>query len=379
MTKRRTAILLTLVFVAGLLFGAIGALAQGGDLLDPLPAGAPYVPNQQELNVSDVYQRVSRSVVNVSVTVGPMGGGTGTGIVIDEQGHIVTNNHVVEDASYVEVTFIDGAILPAEVIGLDPDSDLAVIRVDPTRVALQPVNFADSEEVFVGQQVMAIGSPFEQAFTATTGIVSALDRTLSGEPGGFSIPEVIQTDAAINPGNSGGPLVNMAGDVIGVTTAILTRTQTSSGVGFAVPANTVRRIVPYLIRDEGYEHTWLGISGMTLRPEQVHEMGLPSGQRGVMVTTVAPNSPAFEAGLVPALPNAQMPVGDVPSVDTPVGTLPVGGDVITRINDQPVNEMTDLIAYLSENTRPGDTVSLSLWRDGQQMDVDVTLTARPGR
>src|SRR5690606_16491769 len=155
--------------------------------------------------------------------------------------------------------------------------------------------------------------------------------------------------------------LNMAGEVIGVNTAILTRTQTSSGIGFAVPSNTVRRIVPYLIRDGGYEHTWLGISGMTLRPEQVQEMDLPSGQRGVMVATVSPNSPASAAGLVPAMPDQQMPVADVPRIETPVGTLPVGGDVITRINDQPVNEMTDLIAYLSEHTRPGDTVVLTVW------------------
>ncbi|WP_119066144.1 S1C family serine protease [Aggregatilinea lenta] len=376
MSKKLLAMIVSLVFVLGILLGAVGVLAQSGDRLDPLASGAPYSANAEEQRTADVYQRVSQSVVNVSVTVGQMGGGTGTGFVIDEQGHIVTNNHVAGDADNIEVTFIDGTILPAELVGHDPDADLAVIQVDPTLIDLQPVTLADSDEVFVGQEVMAIGSPFEQSFTATTGIVSALGRTLQQESS-FSIPELIQTDTAINPGNSGGPLIDMAGNVLGVNTAILSGSESSSGIGFSIPSNTVRRIVPYLIRDGQYEHTWLGIGGMTLRPEQADALDLPSGQRGVMVTTITNNSPAADANLVPALADLQTQVSNVPSVDTAMGKLPLGGDIITRIDDQPVNDMDDLITYLEENTRPGDTVTLTALRDGQQQTVNLTLTARP--
>jgi S1-C subfamily serine protease len=376
MSKKLLAMIVSLVFVFGILLGAIGVMAQTGDRLDPLSSGAPYTANEEEQRIADVYQRVSQSVVNVSVTLGEMGGGTGTGFVIDAQGHIVTNNHVAGDADSIEVTFIDGTILPAELVGNDPDADLAVIQVDPTLIDLQPVTLADSSAVFVGQEVMAIGSPFGQSFTATTGIVSALGRSLQQESN-FSLPELIQTDAAINPGNSGGPLLDMAGNVIGVNTAIMSQSESSSGIGFSIPSNTVRRIVPYLIRDGQYEHTWLGISGMTLRPEQADALDLPNGQRGVMVTTVTAGSPAAGAGLQPALTDLQTQVSDVPTVTTPVGDVPLGGDIITRINDQPVNEMDDLITYLEENTRPGDTATLTVLRDGVQQTIDVTLTARP--
>ncbi|HML23974.1 MAG TPA: trypsin-like peptidase domain-containing protein [Aggregatilinea sp.] len=376
MSKKLLAMIVSLVFAFGILLGAIGVMAQTGDRLDPLSSGAPYTANEEEQRIADVYQRVSQSVVNVSVTLGQMGGGTGTGFVIDAQGHIVTNNHVAGDADSIEVTFIDGTILPAELVGNDPDADLAVIQVDPTLIDLQPVTLADSSAVFVGQEVMAIGSPFGQSFTATTGIVSALGRSLQQESN-FSLPELIQTDAAINPGNSGGPLLDMAGNVIGVNTAIMSQSESSSGIGFSIPSNTVRRIVPYLIRDGQYEHTWLGISGMTLRPEQADALDLPNGQRGVMVTTVTAGSPAAGAGLQPALTDLQTQVSDVPTVTTPVGDVPLGGDIITRINDQPVNEMDDLITYLEENTRPGDTATLTVLRDGAQQTIDVTLTARP--
>ncbi len=375
MSKKWLAIIVSLVFVFGIMLGAIGVLAQTGDRLDPLSSGAPYTANEEELRTADVYQRVSQSVVNVSVTMGQTSGGTGTGFVIDEQGHIVTNNHVAGNADTIEVTFIDGTVLPAQLVGNDPDADLAVIQVDPTAVDLQPVTLADSSQVFVGQEVMAIGSPFGQSFTSTTGIVSALGRSLQQESN-FSLPELIQTDAAINPGNSGGPLLDMAGNVIGVNTAILSQSQSSSGIGFSIPSNTVRRIVPYLIRDHAYEHTWLGISGMTLRPEQADALDLPAGQRGVMVLTVANNSPAAESNLTPALQSLQTQVSDVPSVDTPVGTVPLSGDIITRINDQPVNQMEDLITYLEESTRPGDTITLTMLRDGAEQTASVTLTAR---
>lgn len=376
--------LIAMVFVLGIIVGAVGVYAQDSVRIPPLPAGNPYQPNQGELSLADVYNRVSRSVVNVSVAVDgsgfqPGGAGTGSGFVIDTQGHIVTNNHVVDDASYIEVTFIDGTIVTAELVGRDPYADLAVIQVDPSEVELQPLTFADSDLVFVGQQVMAIGSPFgeEQAFTLTTGIVSALDRSLASESR-FSIPELIQTDAAINPGNSGGPLLDMAGNVIGVNTAILSGSNSASGVGFSIPANTVRRIVPYLIQNSSYEHTWMGISGMTLRPDQREAMNLPPTLRGILVTEVVEGGPAAGAGLIGSTDVIQVSSGNASGViQTPFGDLPVKGDVIMAINSTGLSTMNDLIAYLEDNTLPGDTVTLSIVRDGQTMDVAVTLQERP--
>jgi S1-C subfamily serine protease len=358
-----------LVFVLGVVAGAIGVYAQGSTgKIDPLPAGVPYAPNEAETSLANVYQQVSSSVVNVSVAESAGGMATGSGFVIDTDGHIVTNNHVVEGGTYYEVTFRDGSVVEATLVGRDPDADLAVIKVDPTQVSLQPVAIGDSSKVFIGQQVMAIGSPFgqEQAFTLTTGIVSAIGRSLRNE-NRFSIPELIQTDAAINPGNSGGPLLDMAGNVIGINTAILSASNSGSGVGFAIPSNTVRRIVPYLIRDGGYKHTWLGIQGTTLLPPQREAMKISNDVHGVVVSDVTPGGPADQAGLQ----------GSSQAIQTPLSDLPVGGDVITAINGQQINQMDDLISYLEENTLPGDQVTLTIWRNGQTQDVQVTLQQRP--
>ncbi|HEX2906825.1 MAG TPA: trypsin-like peptidase domain-containing protein [Phototrophicaceae bacterium] len=327
-----------------------------------------YEMNPDELALSQVFKTVVDSAVNIGVAVADQGFGTGSGFVIDSDGHIVTNNHVVEGATAIQVTFYDGRIATAELVGRDPDSDLAVIKVDPADVGaeLVPVQFADSNEAFVGQQVMAIGSPFGEDFTLTTGIVSATNRTIEGVSG-FRIPSVIQTDAAINPGNSGGPLLNWGGQVIGVNSAILSGSRSASGVGFAIPANAVRQIVPYLIRDGKYTHTYLGISGGALQPEQRQMMAVPDDVNGVIVGSVVPDGPAEAAGLR----------GSDTEINTPFGPQPVGGDVITAIDGQPVSQVAELTAYLETNTQPGDVVSLTLWRDGQTQDVSVTLQARP--
>ncbi|HMM27952.1 MAG: trypsin-like peptidase domain-containing protein [Chloroflexota bacterium] len=353
--------------VAGIDWASAQDGGQTRSELDILPAAASYVPAESELQLARAYDEVIGSVVNISVAT-RLGGGTGSGFVIDNEGHIVTNNHVVENAMTIQVAFVDGTLVDAELIGTDPQADLAVIKVDPSQVALQPVTFANSREVFVGQSVMAIGSPFgsEQAFTLTTGIVSGLDRSLQNEAR-YSMPELIQTDAAINPGNSGGPLFDMAGNVVGVNTAILSQSGTGSGVGFAIPSNTVRRIVPYLIEFGSYEHSWLGISGMTVQPAQREAMNLDSAFKGVMVTLVSPNSPAERGGLR----------GTDRAINTPLGQIPVNGDIITAIDGQPIEDMNDLIMYLEDGTLPGDTVSLSVWRDGQQREVQVQLGARP--
>ena len=369
-TRSLITFLIILTLFSAFSIGIAGVSAQGGDReeLHPLPAIGVYQPNSDELLTADVYERVTRSVVSISVSLGQSGAG-GSGFVIDEAGHIVTNNHVVENSQAIQVSFVDGTVVNAELGGRDPDADLAGIRVDPSEVQLFPVMFADSNDVFVGQQVLAIGSPFAQDFTLTQGIVSALDRSLQAETR-FTIPELIQTDAAINPGNSGGPLLDMAGSVIGVNTAILSGARSGAGVGFAVPSNTVRRIVPYLIQYGSYQHTYLGISGMTLTPAQQDAMSLPPGTRGVLVTTISPGGPAENAGLQGTPQNAE-------TITTPFGPLPVEGDVITAINEVPVADMNDLIAYLEENTQPGDTVTLSIWRNGEALTVPVTLQARP--
>lgn len=364
MIQRKVA---TILVAFGVIIGVVIGVS-GQDRVTPLDVGAPYAPSSEEQSLSALYTSVSDSTVNITVAAGRSGLGTGSGFVIDTDGHIVTNNHVVEQANYIQVTFVDGATVEAELIGRDPGADLAVIKVDPNEpgVTLHPVTFGDSDQAFVGENVMAIGSPFGQNFTLTTGIVSAIDRQLQGD-GRFSIPEVIQTDAAINPGNSGGPLMNMAGEVIGVNTAILTESGSGSGVGFSVPANTVRRIVPHLIADGEYKHSFLGISGTSLNPAQRDAMNLPADVNGVMVADVTPQGPAAQAGLQ----------GTNRTINTPLGELPIQGDIITAIDGAPVVQMPDLISYLEANTQPGSTVTLSIWRDGETIDMSVTLEERP--
>jgi S1-C subfamily serine protease len=298
--------------------------------------------------------------------------GEGSGFVYDEEGHIVTNSHVVKDAERIMVTFADDTTVQAEVVGIDPDSDLAVIKVDPEAVDLQPLPLGDSDALKVGQRVVAIGNPFGLEGTMTTGIVSALGRVLpsqasAGQGQAYSIPDVIQTDAAINPGNSGGPLLNMAGEVIGVNTAIESTVQQFSGVGFAVPSNTVARVVPQLIEKGKVEHPWLGISGLDLLPELAKPMGLPEGTRGVLIIDVASGSPAEEAGLL----------GSKTEVEIDGQKVRVGGDVIVAVDGREVRQFDTLLSYLTDETHVGQTITLTILRDGKEQDVEVTLADRP--
>jgi 2-alkenal reductase len=293
--------------------------------------------------------------------------GTGTGFVIDTRGYIVTNAHVVEGAEFIEVNFIDGTLVRGEIVGVDLASDLAVIRVDLPAEQLRPVTLGDSDALFIGQSTIAIGSPFGQNWTMTTGIISALDRTLRGLTQ-FSIGEVIQTDAAINPGNSGGPLLNLQGEVIGVNSQIISQTRSNSGIGFAIPSNLVRRVAASLIEKGVVDYSYIGIEGGELGLLQMEALNLPNNARGVLVGQVLTGSPADRGGLRSA--------GDLREID---GVRVYGSaDLITAIDGVPLTGMPSLISYLAGETVPGQTVTLTVVRDGnQQVDLSVTLAARP--
>jgi 2-alkenal reductase len=294
--------------------------------------------------------------------------GQGSGFVWDQEGHIVTNNHVVEGASSVEVIFNDGKTFEAQVLGRDPNSDLAVIKVDRPAAELRPAPLGDSDQLKVGQLAIAIGNPFGQEFTMTSGIVSAVGRTIRSGNAGFSIPESIQTDTSINPGNSGGPLLDRTGAVIGINTQIYSRSGANEGIGFAVPINTAKQIVPTLIKGEEYKYAWLGISGATVSPELANLMKLPNDTLGALIVEVTKDGPADKAGL-----KGSDKTQTVDGID-----YQLGGDVITAINGQPVRSIEDVIAYLADSTRPGDKVTLDLIRaDGKPSTVEVTLGERP--
>jgi S1-C subfamily serine protease len=294
--------------------------------------------------------------------------GQGSGFVWDKEGHIVTNYHVVADATEIEVIFSDHKIARAELLGSDPDADLAVIKVDVPASELHPVVLGDSDQLQVGQLALAIGNPFGQEFTMTSGIISAVGRTLRSGYSFFSIPEVIQTDAPINPGNSGGPLLNRQGEVVGINSQIISRSGANAGIGFAIPINIAKQIVPVLIEGETFEYAWLGITGVTLTSEVADFMKLPADTQGVLVASVTQDSPADKAGLQ----------GSDKTLTMAGNEYQLGGDIITHINEQPVDSIDDLITYLMEETKPGDEITLDVIHpDGATEQVTVTLDKRP--
>jgi S1-C subfamily serine protease len=329
-------------------------------------SAAPQQMNDIETLYTDVYERVSPSVVAISVTT-TTGAGSGSGFVIDTSGYIVTNYHVVQDAEEIVVNFLDGTITRAEIIGVDPDSDLAVIRVSVDTNRLLPVTFGDSNALEIGQMTLAIGSPFNQRWTLTAGIVSALERSISGFNVGFSIGGAIQTDTAINPGNSGGPLLNLSGEVIGVNAQIRSQTGSNSGIGFAIPSNLVVRVAQDLIQNGRVDYSYIGIRGGSVSLRLIEDLGVANDTRGVYVTDVIAGGPADRAGL-------KAPVGT--RLETGA-TRVQQADIITAINDRELNDMDALVAYLATNTRPGDTVTLTVLRAGELLQVPLTLAARP--
>jgi S1-C subfamily serine protease len=310
-----------------------------------------------------LYERVSFSVVNIAVSTA-RGSGAGSGFVLDTSGHIVTNNHVIEDAAQILVRFADDTLVEAELVGADADSDLAVIRVDVSADLLREVRLGDSSTLRVGQRAIAVGNPFGLEQTMTTGIISALGRVVRQESG-FSLPQLIQTDAAINPGNSGGPLLNSRGEVIGVNTLIFSNSGSSSGVGFAVPVNTVKRVVPSLIARGRYDDPWLGISGLSVTPVVAEALALPVEQ-GILLQEVVPEGPADRAGLR----------GNDQQVEFEGAILLTGGDIIVAIDGLALRDMDDLIVYLAE-TAVGQTVTLDIIRDGERQSLDLILGERP--
>ncbi len=335
------------------------------------------------LLLQNIYDRVTPSVVNIDVTVssgqsGFLDEGSGSGFVYDDQGHIVTNAHVVNGASDILVTFHDGYVATATLVGLDAYSDIAVVKLNNIdRARLYPVVFGNSENVRVGERAIAIGNPFGLASSMTAGIVSGLGRQLPsaeliGNAGvSFNNPSIIQVDADINPGNSGGPLLNSHGQVIGVNTAIRTETGIFEGVGFAVPSQTVQRVVPELIENGRVDYSWLGISttpagnGLSVAG-LAEQLELPV-TAGVLVEGVTANSPASKAGLR----------GGDHTVFVRGRDVCAGGDIIVAVDGYYVENMDDLVAYLVANTRPGDTVTMLIIRGGDTYDLPLTLETRP--
>ncbi|TBR23595.1 MAG: trypsin-like serine protease [Candidatus Nitrosotenuis sp.] len=331
------------------------------------PGSLTIIFKQVENSVVQITSKVSTVNQNIIVNGSPLESQStrlGSGFVYDTLGHIITNNHVVDGAKTVDVRFVDGNIYSANVIGTDPFNDIAVLQItdDYSDEQLNPLSLADSSLLDVGQQVIAIGNPFGLSDTMTTGIISQMGRLLPNQGSGYSIPNVIQTDAAINPGNSGGPLLNMNGQVIGINTAIQSTTGEFSGIGFAVPSNTIKRILPSLIEKGSYAHPWLGVSGTSLVPDIAQKIGLAKNYKGVFVTTIVKDGPAAKAGVQEASYN----------IDREIKS----GDVIIALDGYKVRDIDDLILYLSENKNVGDKVVLQINRNGNIMELTATLQER---
>ena len=357
-------LILVLVFASG---------QQKIDLLQP--TAAPFENSAQlnpasHMSLADLFSKSQDGVVQIIVrktSDNSSDRAIGSGIVYDLSGHIITSNHVVVDYQKIRVVFHNGDSYTAQVTGTDPFADLAVIKVDADPQTLHTLPLGNSSKLRIGDEVIAIGSPFGLTGSMTSGIVSQLGRILNPpDIGSFSIPNVIQTDTAINPGNSGGPLLNDQGEVIGINTAIQTQTGEFSGVGFAIPSNTMKRIVPYLIQDGHYKHPWLGISGITIDPDLSDSLGL-SIQSGFLIENIVPDSPAANAGLI-ASNQTKMADGI---------KYKIGGDIIVGADNTPVKKLEDLLNYLQDNKSAGDKMILKIIRNYKPIEVTLTLQERP--
>ncbi len=334
-----------------------------------------------------VYEKVNPAVVYIenltkptssSQTSDALPESQGSGFVWDALGHIVTNDHVVRGSDALQVTFWDGVVLPAELIGSDPDSDLAVILVDPKLVKLVPVERGKVDDIAVGQRAVAIGNPFGLVGTMTEGIVSAIGRSIPAITG-FSIPMAIQTDASINPGNSGGPLLNDRGQVIGVNSQIRSATSTpaNSGVGFAIPVNIVERVVPALISSGKYKHAYLGVSGRTYSPAWAEALGFSKDDRGAYVMDLISGGPSERTGLRAGTKDTKVVLAV--SMNGPV-YLKSGGDLVIAIDGKKVSTFDDILIYLESFKSPGDEIKFTVLRPSEgQKTITVKLGERPSR
>ena len=344
------------------------------------------IPNNIRLNFSELFTRVESSVLQVTDPSAPglLGPRLGSGFVYDKEGHIITNNHVVAGGSGdLDITFIDGTVYDARLVGSDPYADLAVLKVeeDVPKDKLVPLPLGNSSTLKIGQPVAAVGSPFGLSGSITEGIISGLGRSLPSSvpqdptipqldvpslpaPPAFSIPDIIQTDAAINPGNSGGPLLNMGGEVVGINTAIFSNTGSYSGVGFAIPSNMIKKVVTSLIATGSYTHPYIGITGLDITPEIAEAMGLQEA-RGFLVTDVIKGGPSDKAGI-----RGGYIVANINGTE-----IELGGDVILEIDNETVRTINDILTYLNTQRKVGDIVQLTVLRDGQLQEIPVTLAA----
>ncbi|MFN8498083.1 MAG: trypsin-like peptidase domain-containing protein [Anaerolineae bacterium] len=341
----------------------------------PFPPVPPLTLSAEEQTLAALYTKVRPGVVNVDIVLNVPGGdptsglpapsGSGSGFIWDKQGHIVTNSHVVQDARTVKVTLWDDTSAPATVVGVDSDADLAVIKVDVPAEKLIPLDMGDSDQVRVGQTAVALGNPFGVGTSMTQGIISAIGRTIPGLTQ-FQIPNALQTDAPINPGNSGGPLLDLAGRVVGVDAQIRSDTRANSGVGFAIPVNVVKLVVPDLIASGRHAWPWLGISGRTL-DDLTAQNNNAKNAVGAYIDQVTAGGPSEKAGLKGS--SGQQRIQDQP--------VPTGGDIITAVNGVPIRKFDELLAYVTTRARVGQTVELTVLRNGQEQKVSVTLQERP--
>jgi S1-C subfamily serine protease len=323
------------------------------------------IERSYEYSLIDIFEKSEESIVQVSVLRGESDGGMGSGFVYSDEGYVITNQHVVQDAEKVMITFLDGEAYIGNVVGSDRDLDIAVVKVEPTNTYLQPIKIGDSSELKVGEKIAAIGNPFGLSGSMTSGIVSQMGRLLPQETG-YSIPDVIQTDAAINPGNSGGPLINMKGEVVGINTAIQSATGEFSGIGFAVPSNTVKKVVPVLIQDGEFKHPWMGISGTDVDPELAEVRELNSS-KGFLVVSVIEGSPAESAGLLGVTETKEMDGRE----------FALDGDIILSIDGETVRKISDILVHLQREKSVGDEMVLSVNRNGEILELTMILEERP--
>ena len=327
------------------------------------------LPVKRNLTLVELFEKTEEGVVKIETdAINPLSdtSAVGSGFVYDILGHTITNAHVIENATKVTVTFLDGNQYNAEIIGVDKFTDIAVIKVNEKPRLLNPLDIGDSSVLLVGEQVAAIGNPFGLSGSMTSGIVSQLGRLIFSHDNGFSIPDVIQTDAAINPGNSGGPLLNMKGEVVGINTAIRSSTGEFTGVGFAVPSNTIKKIVPVLIEEGKYEHPWMGITGIDIDPDlaKIRELG---NAKGFLVVTVIDGNPADDAGL--------QGVSKTEEIDGK--EYPIDGDIIISVDGKEVRKISDLLIHLQREKSVGDEMILGVLRDGELIHLTLTLAERP--